>query len=73
MLESKVEAHLVKRVKALGVTSGRRDPNLPDVPTATEAGMPELSAPTWQALVAPPRTPRRTTTSVVSKRGRRSK
>jgi tripartite-type tricarboxylate transporter receptor subunit TctC len=29
---------------------------LPDVPTAAEAGMPELSAPTWQALLAPPRT-----------------
>jgi len=30
---------------------------LPAVPTAAEAGMPEVTAPTWQALVAPPGTP----------------
>jgi tripartite-type tricarboxylate transporter receptor subunit TctC len=46
------------KLRVLATLLPARSSLLPDVPTATEAGMPELSAPTWQALVAPPRTPK---------------
>jgi tripartite-type tricarboxylate transporter receptor subunit TctC len=46
------------KLRVLATLLPSRSNLLPDVPTATEAGMPELSAPTWQALVAPPRTPK---------------
>jgi len=45
------------KLRVLATLLPARSGLLPDVPTASEAGMPELSAPTWQALVAPPRTP----------------
>jgi len=46
------------RLRALAVLTSQRSSLLPDVPTAVEAGMPGLSVPTWQGLVAPPKTPR---------------
>ena len=46
------------KLRVLATLLPARSALLPDVPTATEAGMPELSAPTWQALLAPPRTPK---------------
>ena len=46
------------KLRVLATLLPARSKLLPDVPTATEAGMPELTAPTWQALVAPPRTPK---------------
>jgi tripartite-type tricarboxylate transporter receptor subunit TctC len=46
------------KLRVLATLLPARSTLLPDVPTATEAGMPELTAPTWQALVAPPRTPK---------------
>ncbi len=46
------------KLRVLATLLPARSTLLPDVPTAAEAGMPELSAPTWQALVAPPRTPK---------------
>ncbi len=45
-------------VRALGVTSAKRAPALPDVPTLAEAGLPGFEAATWFALVAPTGTPR---------------
>ena len=47
----------------LGVSSARRHPLLPDVPTIAEAGagigsLPSLEAASWQGLFAPPGTPR---------------
>jgi tripartite-type tricarboxylate transporter receptor subunit TctC len=47
-----------KRMKALAVTAKTRHPQLPDVPTAAEAGFPELVVTSWQAVAAPARTPR---------------
>jgi tripartite-type tricarboxylate transporter receptor subunit TctC len=40
-------------IKPLAVTSTQRMPDLPDVPTVSEAGMPELNVFTWTALFAP--------------------
>ena len=42
------------RVRALMVTSEGRHRALPDVPSATEAGMPEVVVYSWQALGGPP-------------------
>jgi tripartite-type tricarboxylate transporter receptor subunit TctC len=41
----------------LGVLLPQRSPAIPDIPTMTEAGMPRVSIPSWQAIVAPPETP----------------
>jgi tripartite-type tricarboxylate transporter receptor subunit TctC len=46
------------RMKALAVTAGKRHPQLPDVPSAGEAGFPELVVTSWQAAAAPANTPR---------------
>ncbi len=45
------------KLRVLATLLDQRSPLLPEVPTAAEAGLPELAAPTWQALLAPPRTP----------------
>jgi tripartite-type tricarboxylate transporter receptor subunit TctC len=41
------------KLRALAVTSARRDPRLPDVPTIAEAGVPGYSATSWFTLAAP--------------------
>lgn len=41
------------KVRALGVTSLTRDPDLPDVPTFNEAGMPGFEVISWQGLCTP--------------------
>ena len=46
------------RMKALAVTAGKRHPQLPDVPAASEAGFPALVVTSWQAAAAPAKTPR---------------
>jgi len=48
-------AALVKegKVKALGVTTAKRAPQLPDVPTLQEQGIKNFDMPTWQGLFAP--------------------
>ena len=45
------------RLKALVITSNKRSPLLPQVPTASEAGMPQLIGSSWHAVVAPAGTP----------------
>jgi tripartite-type tricarboxylate transporter receptor subunit TctC len=44
-------------LRALAVTSPRRSPLLPEVPTMTEVGLPEVAAENWYAMVAPAGTP----------------
>jgi len=44
-------------VKALAVTTEKRHPSWPDVPTMAEAGIPDMVVPVWTALFAPARTP----------------
>ena len=41
------------KLKALGVTSGQRNPTLPDVPTMAEGGVKDLEVYSWQAAAAP--------------------
>jgi tripartite-type tricarboxylate transporter receptor subunit TctC len=45
------------RLRALALCSPARHPQLPDVPTTTEAGMPQLLVENWTAAMAPARTP----------------
>src|SRR4030095_6093998 len=42
-----------RKLRALAVTSPKRAPSLPDVPTIAEAGYKGLDANTWFGLVAP--------------------
>jgi tripartite-type tricarboxylate transporter receptor subunit TctC len=44
-------------IRALAVTSGKRHPSWPDVPTMAEAGVADMEVPVWTALFAPARTP----------------
>jgi tripartite-type tricarboxylate transporter receptor subunit TctC len=46
------------RARALGVTSARRSPVLPDVPTIAESGVPGYEAKNWYAMLAPAGVPR---------------
>lgn len=45
-------------VKALAVTSNRRFPGLPDVPTVSEAGVAGYQASSWNGIAAPAKTPK---------------
>ena len=45
------------KVRALAVTSARRAPQLPDVPTLAESGMPGFDTSNWNGLMAPAGTP----------------
>jgi len=44
-------------LRALAVTSPRRSPALPDVPTMAESGLPGFQAISWHGIVAPAGTP----------------
>ena len=46
-----------KRLRPLAVTSSRRAPELPDVPTVAESGFAGFEAPAWWAVLAPAKTP----------------
>ena len=46
-----------KRMRPLAVTTSKRSPDLPDVPTVAESGYPGFDAPAWWAVIAPARTP----------------
>ena len=45
-------------LRALAVTAGKRQPQLPDVPTVQEAGVRGYDVASWNALAAPAKTPR---------------
>jgi tripartite-type tricarboxylate transporter receptor subunit TctC len=44
-------------IRALAVTSGKRHPSWPDLPTMAEAGVPDMEVPVWTAFFAPAKTP----------------
>jgi tripartite-type tricarboxylate transporter receptor subunit TctC len=46
-----------KKIRGLAVVHPTRLPGLPDVPTAKEAGFPELDVVGWQGLAGPPKLP----------------
>ncbi len=46
------------RLRALGVTSSRRSPVMPDVRTIAESGVPGFDTSTWYGMLAPAGTPR---------------
>ena len=45
------------KVRALAVTSPKRSPMLPDIPTTAELGYPDIKVVAWTALFAPKATP----------------
>ncbi|MGB7543032.1 MAG: tripartite tricarboxylate transporter substrate binding protein [Burkholderiales bacterium] len=45
------------KFRALAVTSAKRAPSLPEVPTTAEAGYPKVISDNWYGLVAPAKTP----------------
>ena len=51
------------RLRALAVTTPKRIPQLPDVPTMVESGFPNFVSTSWTGLLAPAHTPR----SVIAK------
>jgi len=54
---SVVEQARAGKLRMLAVTMPKRWSLLPDVPTFAEAGLPEVQAEAWMALVAPAKTP----------------
>lgn len=46
------------KLRALAITSASRAPNLPDVPTVAESGLPGYEAAIWYGVLAPAGTPR---------------
>ena len=56
-LNSVREQVQAKRARMLAITADERVAVLPDVPTMAEAGVPGLRSNTWNALMAPPKTP----------------
>ena len=47
------------RVRVLGIASAKRSPQLPEVPTISEAGVPGFEAENWFGMFAPAKTPQR--------------
>jgi tripartite-type tricarboxylate transporter receptor subunit TctC len=45
------------KLRAIGVTSAKRSPAAPDIPTLAEAGLPGFEAVSWFAMFAPANTP----------------
>jgi tripartite-type tricarboxylate transporter receptor subunit TctC len=53
-----IEMHKTGKMRALAVTSTQRLPSAPDIPTAVEAGLPDLVSANFIGLFAPKGTPR---------------
>jgi tripartite-type tricarboxylate transporter receptor subunit TctC len=47
------------RVRVLGIASAKRSPQVPEVPTISEAGVPGFEAENWFGMFAPAKTPQR--------------
>ena len=57
-LPSSIQHIRAGKIRALAVTTSRRWPGAPDIPTMAEAGIPGYEASAWFGLLAPPSTPR---------------
>ena len=56
-LATSIELHKAGRAKLLAVTTEKRIPELADMPTLIESGVPNFVSDTWNAISAPPKTP----------------
>jgi tripartite-type tricarboxylate transporter receptor subunit TctC len=56
-LASAIKLHEAGKAHILAVATSARIPSLPDVPTFEEAGVKGFESGTWNAIVAPPKTP----------------
>ena len=56
-LASAIKLHEAGKAHILAVATTKRIPNLPDIPTLIEAGVPGFESGTWNAIAAPPKTP----------------
>ena len=63
-LPSSIEHAKAGSLRALAVTSAKRSPAMPDVPTLAESGLPGFEATSWFALFAPKGTPAEITTKL---------
>jgi tripartite-type tricarboxylate transporter receptor subunit TctC len=52
-LPNHVETVRTGKVRALGITSAKRSPRLPDVPTIAESGLPGYDVSSWYGVCAP--------------------
>ena len=57
IITSSIQLVKTGKLRALAVTSAKRSPQLPDVPTVAEAGIPGYEFVAWYMLIAPARTP----------------
>ncbi|MEA2981368.1 MAG: hypothetical protein QOF09_3191 [Alphaproteobacteria bacterium] len=55
--EAAMKLHEGGKARILAVTTEKRLPSLPDIPTMGEAGLKDFISDTWNALTAPPKTP----------------
>ncbi|HKS85140.1 MAG TPA: tripartite tricarboxylate transporter substrate binding protein [Pseudolabrys sp.] len=56
-LASAIKLHQAGKAHILAVATSKRIPSLPDIPTLDEVGVKGFESGTWNALVAPPKTP----------------
>ena len=57
-LEAAIKLHEGGKARILAVTTEKRIAALPDVPTMAEAGLKDFISDTWNAISAPPKTPK---------------
>jgi tripartite-type tricarboxylate transporter receptor subunit TctC len=57
-LASAIKLHEAGKARILGVATSKRLASLPDVPTLDEAGVKGFESGTWNAIAAPPNTPK---------------
>jgi tripartite-type tricarboxylate transporter receptor subunit TctC len=57
IITSSIQMVKTDKLKALAITSAKRSPQLPDVPTVAEAGIPGYEFVAWYMLLAPAKTP----------------
>jgi tripartite-type tricarboxylate transporter receptor subunit TctC len=56
-LASMLELNRAGKVRLLAMTTAKRSPLAPDIPTMIEAGLATFESATWNAISAPPKTP----------------
>src|SRR5215213_7239155 len=57
-LEAAIKLHEGGKARILAITTEKRIASLPDIPTMGEAGLKDFISDTWNALSAPPKTPK---------------